>query len=315
MTGFDSYLHPLMNLEPVALIVLILIGISLLQGFSRGARRSTQHLFHFLWEGILMIVSLMTAGKLAQLLSGPSSRWLQEHVHVPQREMGAVEQGWYTFLTSVRDLPLLRLAVLFLAGYLLLRFVFSFLTPTAWRLVGWAALPRQREEGDERPGFALRAASRAAGAIIGGLHGIGRSIVLLAVLFLYVSLFPAASLSAGIESSPVYRQTADKLLEPVAGGLLHDSGPVISEAVGSEFQQILQRKYEIIDYNIPSDINKAAETSSPAHRPTATRRSVCMTGWASGFPTIGIRRMPTRPAACGRNRRLRRRSPRAKACA
>ncbi|MCM3748230.1 transglutaminase-like domain-containing protein [Paenibacillus pasadenensis] len=316
-----GWLQTLLNLEPVTLIVLLMILFSFVQGLRRGARGSSQRLFSFLWEGLLLIVSLAGAARLAQLASEPAAEWLRKRIILPSHELGAPEQAWYTFLTSVRDLPLLRAGVLFLLAYLLLRLLLSALTPLAWRLFAALSRPRRDEEAEEeayrrfnerqyrdgpydsrghvrahepngrydrryeslydnRYGYGEeeeeygyeeeerprrfrrgggRLASHAAGAVLGGLHGIGRAIVLLAVLFLYVSLFPTAPLAAGIESSPVYRQAADKLLEPVAGGLLEGGGPVITEAVGSELQQVMQRKYEIVDNHIPEEIDKAAQ--------------------------------------------------------
>ncbi|OXM13088.1 transglutaminase domain-containing protein [Paenibacillus herberti] len=272
-----GWLQTLLNLEPVTLVVLLLILFSLLQGLRRGARGSSMRLFSFLWEGMLLVVSLLGAARLAQLFSEPAAAWLQRTVVVPQQELGTLEQAWYTFLTSVRDLPLLRMGVLFLLAYILLRLLLSGLTPLAWRLFASASRPRRSEadyrderveEHDEeyatesrseRWGGGGRIVSHAAGALLGGLHGIGRALVLLVVLFLYVSLFPTAPLTSGIESSPVYRQAADKLLQPVAGGLLAESGPVISEAVGSELQQIMQRKYDIVDNYIPEEIDEAAK--------------------------------------------------------
>ncbi|PLT47286.1 hypothetical protein B8V81_1510 [Paenibacillus pasadenensis] len=318
-----AWLRSLLGLEPVALAVLLLIVVSLLQGFRRGAGRSSRRLFSFVWDGVLLVLSLLGAARLAQLLSAPAADWLRSRVAVPERGLGSFEQIWYTFLTSVRDLPLLRLGVLFLLAYAALRLLLSAFTPLAWK--GYEALARPPRSDDEdelgperhhrgepyaehrrrgrdggygqdrwsahdepdgtygydpeerhaeedgpRRGGSFRSprpsrrspggglASRAAGALLGGLHGIGRSLVLLAGLFLYVSLFPAAPLAAGIESSPVYRQAADRLLQPLAGDLLKGGGPVITEAVGSELQQVMQRRYELIDADIPDEIAAAA---------------------------------------------------------
>ncbi|QJC53310.1 transglutaminase domain-containing protein [Paenibacillus albicereus] len=318
-----GWLRSLLGLEPVALAVLLLIAASLLQGFRRGAGRSSRRLFSFVWDGILLVLSVLGAARLAQLLSAPAADWLRRQVVVPERGLGSLEQVWYTFLTSVRDLPLLRIGVLFLLAYAALRLLLSAFTPLAWR--GYELLTRpsgleddedeaEREDGEEwkereeryaehrRRGrdelyghdrwsgedepygpYGLDAeeegprrrgsrrssrpprqsaggglASRAAGALLGGLHGIGRALVLLAGLFLYVSLFPSAPLAAGIESSPVYRQAADRLLQPLAGDLLKGGGPVITEAVGSELQQVMQRRYELVDADIPDDIAAAA---------------------------------------------------------
>ncbi|AJY75744.1 transglutaminase-like domain-containing protein [Paenibacillus beijingensis] len=251
-----SWADMLLKLEPVALLVLLILLGSFMQGLFRGASGSANRLFIFLWEGVLLVVSLFLAGRIAGAASAPVRNWLMASVEVPARQLGALEQAWYTFATSVRDFAMLRFGVLFLIAYMLLRFLFSFLSPLAWML--FAGLSGGLKAGEKTiPGG--RVISRLTGALIGVLHGAARSLVLIAILFIYVSLFPVAPFTDGIKASPVYKEASAKLLQPVAGQVLEKSGPVITKAVGDEFQQILQRKYEIIDYNIPSDINGAAK--------------------------------------------------------
>lgn len=48
------------------------------------------------------------------------------------------------------------------------------------------------------------------------------------------------------------------MLERVAGQVLAEQGPVFTQAVEAEFKRILQRKYEIIDYDVPDQIQEAA---------------------------------------------------------
>lgn len=250
-----SWADMLLQPEPVALLVLLLLAGSLIQGLFRGASGSAGRLFMFVWEGVLLVASLVLAGKVAAAASAPVQNWLAGRIEVPAREMGGLEQAWYTFITSVRDFALLRYGVLFLLAYLALRFLFSFLSPLAWLL--FAGISGSLRAGERAlPGG--RFLSRLAGGVIGLLHGGARSLLLIAALFIYVSLFPQAPLTDGIKASPVYKEAAEKLLQPVAGDVLENSGPVITKAVGEEFNQILQRKYEIIDYNIPSDIAGAA---------------------------------------------------------
>lgn len=109
----------------------------------------------------------------------------------------------------------------------------------------------------ERPG-AGNIASRITGAGLGAVHGGGRALVLVAVLFIYVSLLPHSLLAERIESSPLYREAAERLLKPVAGGVMAKQGPVLTRAVEAEFKRILERRYEIIDRDVPDDIRAAA---------------------------------------------------------
>ncbi|SFE14918.1 Transglutaminase-like superfamily protein [Paenibacillus catalpae] len=241
--------------EPVSLIVLLLLLVSLLQGMRRGASGSARRLFFFVWDGVIMIVCLVLAGQIAGGLSPKAADWLSAHVEVPQRELGATSQAWYTFITSLRDFALLRYGILFLLSYLLLRLAASFLVPLLEMLFAARQRPGRHESMDRLPGG--RAASRAAGAVFGTVHGAGRAFVFVAALFIYVSLAPNGLWSGTIQQSPLYMK-ASAVLEPVAGDMLTGRGPVLAEAVQAEFQNVLQRKYEIIDYNIPADIEQAA---------------------------------------------------------
>ncbi|NIK25211.1 hypothetical protein FHS17_004425 [Paenibacillus lupini] len=241
--------------EPVSLIVLLLLLGSLLQGMRRGASGSARRLFFFVWDGILIIICLVLAGQIAGSLSPRAADWLSAHVEIPQRELSATSQAWYTFITSLRDFALLRYGILFLAAYLLLRFVASFLSPLLETLFASRQRPGRHESIERLPGGG--AASRAAGAVFGTVHGAGRAFVFVAALFIYVSLSPNGIGSGLIQQSPLYMK-ASAVLEPVAGDMLADRGPVLAEAVQAEFQNVLQRKYEIVDYNIPAGIEQAA---------------------------------------------------------
>ncbi|GLX65941.1 transglutaminase domain-containing protein [Paenibacillus glycanilyticus] len=241
--------------EPVSLIVLLLLLVSLLQGMRRGASGSARRLFFFVWDAVIMIVCLVLAGRIAGSLSPKAAEWLTAHVDVPQRELSATLQAWYTFITSLRDFALLRYGILFLVSYLLLRLAASFLSPLLEMLFASRQRPGRHESMERPPGG--QAASRAAGAVFGTVHGAGRAFVFVAILFIYVSLAPNGLWSNLIQQSPLYSK-ASAVLEPVAGDMLTGRGPVLAEAVQAEFQNVLQRKYEIVDYNIPADIEQAA---------------------------------------------------------
>ncbi|ALS26738.1 transglutaminase-like domain-containing protein [Paenibacillus cisolokensis] len=268
------FVQALTQWEPVAVVVLLLLLGSLVQGMRRGASGSAKRLFFFIWEALLVVVFLFAAARLAAAWSPAAQRWLAARVTVPEGELGALAQLWYTLLTGMRDFTLLRFGILFLISYWLLRFAGSFLTPLAHIL--FERLTGDRDGEEERSAGSL--ASRAAGALIGAVHGAGRSLVLLAALFIYVSLVPGGPLAEGIRSSPLYGEASERLLQPVAGSMLADRGPVLTKAVEEEFQRILQRKYEIIDYNIPDDIAAAALQVTKDER-TAEGKAKALYNW------------------------------------
>ncbi|CAM4348646.1 transglutaminase-like domain-containing protein [Paenibacillus tarimensis] len=246
----DSYL------EPVALIIIVVLGFSVIQGFRRGASGSAKHLFFFIWEGAWSLISLVAAWRIACFVSPMLELWLQgRNITVPEGGLNTFSQVWYTFVTSLRDFSLMRIGVLLVVFYLLLR--------TLSRIAGMLLVPLivdllgKLSPGREA-GAASRAVSRIAGAALGAAHGAGRALLLLAMLFVYVSLMPGAPLAGGIASSPVYQEAAGRLLEPVAGRVLAEQGPVFTKAVEAEFRQIAQRRYEVIDHDVPDEIKEAA---------------------------------------------------------
>jgi len=242
-------------MEPVAGIVLLILAGSLIQGMLRGASGSARRLFYFIGDAVLALVSLAVAGRTAAWLSPIVRRWLEERrIALPETPVAGYEQLWYTFITSMRDFGLLRFGVLFLGVYVALRLAFALLSPLtalALEALGMTGQPLERTPG-------RRAASRAAGAALGALLGAARGMVLLAILFVYVSLVPGGPLTGPIEASPLYREAADQVMKPVAGDVIEKQGPVIAKAVADEFGKVLQRKYEIIDSDIPDDIGEAA---------------------------------------------------------
>ncbi|MGM0881967.1 MAG: transglutaminase domain-containing protein [Bacillota bacterium] len=253
--SMNNWVQLIREPEPVAIIVLLLLLSSLVQGMRRGASGSARRLFYFVWEGVVIVVCLVLAGQLTNVCSPVVADWLTRHVNIPLRELGGAEQAWFTLLTSLRDFALLRYGVLFLISYLLLRALASLAEPLIERPVFSMLHGGSQESVQELPG--KRSASRVVGALIGAAHGAGRSFVFVALLFVYVSLVPNGWYTDKIAKSPLYTEAAS-WLAPVAGDVLAGQGPVLTEAVQAQFQQILQRKYEIIDYAVPAEIEKAA---------------------------------------------------------
>jgi len=99
-TWFEALLKP----EPVALMVLLFLLGSLIQGLRRGASGSAKHLFFFVWETATAVISLILASKLASWLSPIVKDWLiAREIKVPNEELGTFKQLWYTLVTSLRD--------------------------------------------------------------------------------------------------------------------------------------------------------------------------------------------------------------------
>jgi hypothetical protein len=67
--GDMTWVHALFKPEPVALIVLLVLLVSLVQGMRRGASGSALHLFFFVWQAVSIVLSLIVAGKMAVRLS------------------------------------------------------------------------------------------------------------------------------------------------------------------------------------------------------------------------------------------------------
>jgi hypothetical protein len=242
--------------EPVAVAVAIIIAVSLWQGMKRGAPGSAKHLLLFLWETVCTIASLALAVRFATALGPVVEAHLKDaDLAPPSGEIDNWSLAWHTFVTGVRDFLLLRIGLLFLVGYIAIRLLLRLIGESVMRFIAATGGRSLRIQAADNRGGAL---SRAAGAALGFVHGGGRALVLMAALFVYVSLLPNAPLAGRIESSPLYREASERLLEPVAGGVMAEQGPVLSRAVEAEFRRILQRRYEIIDRDVPDDIREAA---------------------------------------------------------
>jgi uncharacterized membrane protein required for colicin V production len=240
-----------MNIVSV-IIVLVLAG-SVAQGMIRGGSGSVKHLALILTDGILALLSLFLTWKCAEWLSPWLQDWLiQQHITIPSGTVGPLQQIYYTFITGIRDFPLLRFGVIFVLGYGLIKFV---LFRAAYPLLSIFYSSNSPSAAGPRSGF-----SGLVGAAVGCLTGAGRALVLVAVLFIYTTLFPHAPLTAYIQASDLYQKGATEVIQPFTGDFIAEKVPVFTRAVEAEFSNILQRKYEVIDANIPDDIAEAAKT-------------------------------------------------------
>jgi len=231
-----------------ALLICILL-ISVLQGWARGASRSAGRLFTLVSGGILSVVSIIGSIPLTMWLSPKVQDWLSS-ITYPQRDMATWEQVYYTIVTAIRDFPLMRFAVLFIISYWLIRTVLGLLSAF---LLGGSAQERSFG-GAGRASFL----SRIIGAGIGTVIGTARCLMVIVLLFIVVTLSPNSNFSQYVQASTVYQQGARTVIEPLTGDLIKEKLPVFTRSVEAELNGILQRKYEVIDANVPQDIELVA---------------------------------------------------------
>jgi hypothetical protein len=244
--------HSLTTLNFITIAILLTLIGSVIQGMFRGASGSARYLLLMLVEGIMAIVSIYLTWKGVQLLSPLIQNWLKlQNLQIPTQEIGMWKQMYYTIVTSIRDFPLLRFGVLFLIGYILIK---QILYRLADPLLQMALAGSWGRSSDRKTVW-----STTAGGLIGIIAGITRALILVAVLFIFVTLFPTQSMTKYIEASPLYQKGAKEVIAPFTGDFIADKVPVFTRAVEQEFSNILQRKYEVLDARISPDIAVAAK--------------------------------------------------------
>ncbi|MDO7907080.1 transglutaminase domain-containing protein [Paenibacillus sp. JX-17] len=247
---FAGWMNSLMNLNGITILIMCILALSLLQGWWRGASRSAGALLHLVVDGILTIAALFCAVGTAMWLSPYAADRLQAYTAaLPAQQLSSWQEIYYTIVSAIANFPLLRFGILFLISYMIIR---GLLRLASDLLISRKIRSHAAAEG--RPGLV----SRLAGAGIGTLIGAARAIFVIALLFVGVSLYPNSSFSSYIQSSPVYKQGAQSVIEPLSGTFVKDKLPVFTQAVEKEMNGILQQKYDIIDRHISSDIQQAA---------------------------------------------------------
>ncbi|TXK77557.1 transglutaminase domain-containing protein [Paenibacillus sp. N3.4] len=243
----------------ISILIVLTVAGSILQGFFRGGSGSAKHLLSMVTEAIIVIAAIFIAWKGVQWVSPWIQTWLKEQqLQVPPTDSGLLKQTYYTSLTSLRDFPLLRFGVLFLLGYVIVKQLLNVLADPL--LSHWLA---GRDVYRERSKSFI---SSVTGGAIGSVAGLARALILIAVLFIYVTLFPHSSVTPYIESSQLYQKGAKEVISPFTGDFIADKAPVFTRAVEQEFTNILQRKYEVLDAKVPNNIADAAkEVTASGH--------------------------------------------------
>ncbi|OAB46279.1 transglutaminase domain-containing protein [Paenibacillus glacialis] len=250
---FYTWFQSLQDFNIVTIILLFILVTSLFQGWRRGASNSAGRLFTLLSGVILTLLGLAISVPFTLWLSSQVQQWLADYAtKLPNRDLSGWAQAYYTFMTSMADFPLMRFAVLFIVIYSLIRLCFSVLISLIFG--------RRMSLFSRNKGRSSNLLSRLAGLAIGGIMGTARCILVVAVLFIFVTLYPNQTFSHYVEDSPIYQDGAQMIIEPLSGNLVKEKLPVFTKAVEKELGGILQRKYDIIDRSIPADIEQAAES-------------------------------------------------------
>lgn len=241
----------------VSVIVLLIVALSILQGARRGATGSARQLYELVTEGAAAAAALYLAWKGMGFLSPALRDWLIGlGIEIPNRELPVWSQMYYTFVTSLRDFSLMRSTVLFVVLYGFIKGLLGqFVLPVLDRLVGAGA---GGGNSGKEPGKIGGWTSVPAGALIGGITGAGRALLFIAGVLVYTSLFPESPVAAYASQSSLYQRGAKDVIGPLTGSML-DKLPVLAGSVEDEFNQILKRKYEVLDARIPDGIAAAAK--------------------------------------------------------
>jgi hypothetical protein len=246
-----EWLNNTLSYNMITLLIAAVILGSVIQGARRGASGSARQLFLLVADTVITVVSLLAAWKLMGWLSPVFKTWLDNRqIQVPHQQLNWFAQMYYTFVTALRDFSLMRSGILFLIGYAVVKHVLSWIF---FGLAFAAALMDERQARRERTFM-----SSAVGGALGSVTGAGRALMMVAVLFIYTTLFPSSGFADYVKQSKVFQKGANEVIRPVAGDLITQQLPVFTRSVQTEFNQILQRKYEVLDANVPDDIVLAA---------------------------------------------------------
>ncbi|OUN01599.1 MAG: cysteine protease, partial [Paenibacillaceae bacterium ZCTH02-B3] len=226
-----------------------IVAVSFLQGIWRGASGSAAGLVAFAGGTLFTLGSLALAAWASAYASPHVYGWLAARDwQRPLPEASFASQLIYTLATGLRDLPLTRFAVLFLLAYLPIRAAVGFI---GGLIVKIGVLPLRL-----LPSGGLF--GRAAGGILGAALGAARAMLAAVLLYGYCALFPQGPFTDDIERSEAYRWLADRIIRPAAGQVLDTRLPVLTGALREELRELWQRRYEVIDAEIPPDAAEAA---------------------------------------------------------
>lgn len=244
----NEWIERLSEANVISIALLLIVAFSVVQGLSRGFFISIGKLLGILGSGLVTIISLILAVLGTLFLSPRIQEWATV-VKLPDVQLNVWQQIYYTGASILSESSLIRFIFTLMITYSIIRLILGLLSPL---------LPLQRRSSTRMGDRKVSSLSRLGGGVVGALIGVSRCLVVIVVLFIAVGLNPDSGFSRYVESSPVYRQSAATVIEPFAGKAVQDKLPVLTKIVAAEMDGILRRKYEVIDHEIPADIQGAA---------------------------------------------------------
>jgi hypothetical protein len=245
----NGWMTSLSDANIISIVLLLVVIFSLLQGWSRGFSRATGRLFGLLGTGLFTIASLVLAIPAAAYLNPFVETWASE-ISLPDTKLTQWQQIYYMAVSVLSESPLVRFLLLLLISYLFIRMLLGLLS----MLLPFQQLRRTKNFKDRK----ITQVSRMGGAVVGLIIGLTRGLVIVLALYICVGLNPESGFSRYVESSPIYSQSAAAVFEPIVGDTVQKKLPILTKTVAAEMNDILRRKYEVIDHDIPQDIIGAA---------------------------------------------------------
>ncbi|WP_235929830.1 transglutaminase domain-containing protein [Chengkuizengella marina] len=252
----QTFIDMITRLNYITLLIVFVFLISLIQGIKRGLSKSAFQLSQVIQDIIINITAVIITWKITNWLSPKLQNWMiLKSIQIPSEELNVLEKGYYIVLTSIRDFTFIRFILIFLVIYLLIQFLIMLLFNLVFlNLIRTMKMMNGRKQSkSEIPLFI----SQLFGGFIGVIFGLAKGLIVILFLFIFVTLFPQTPFTSYIQSSTLYQSGTEKVLQPISQNFIETTLPVLAKEAEDEYNEVLQRKYEIIDHNIPDNIVEA----------------------------------------------------------
>ncbi|MFS1514074.1 transglutaminase domain-containing protein [Chengkuizengella sp. SCS-71B] len=252
----QTFIDMITRLNYISLLIVFVFLISLIQGIKRGLSKSAFQLSQAIQDLIINMTAVLLSWKTTNWLSPKLQEWMiLKSIQIPSEELNMLEKGYYIVLTSIRDFTFIRFIFIFLLSYLLIQFLIMMLFNFV--IVNLIKTMKVMKEGKQTRTEIPIFISQFFGGFIGVIFGLFKGLIVILFLFIFVTLFPQAPLTSYIQSSTLYQSGTEKVLQPLSQNFIESTLPVLAKEAEDEYREVLQRKYEIIDHNIPDNIVEA----------------------------------------------------------
>ena len=241
------------DVNGITVMLALIVGLSTIHGWLRGGAHTGTKLLTIITKVGNTVISVVLAIVSTVFLSPAITRLLVTYVQAFSSQNAARwEQMCYACATVVLDVPFVYFLIIFVSSYFLIQ---CFITTCTRAFI----TKKFQKKNLLRLSFSMKS-SRLIGALFGTVIGITRLIVVVASLFFIVRLHPSSLWSSYIEASFLYKQSIRVIVTPFSEKMTQEHLPVFSKILKKELQTVLQRKYEVIDYHIPSHISEMASS-------------------------------------------------------